>query len=170
MPFKLKVAKETLPGKGPGIYLYGPYVTPRIHDAISQFMAANRIDDPRYIARTKVTAFFQGGCDKRDGQFIFLELLRSWESLDPADVAEFERLLNEAIEGKVPTCQTEIRIAPNTQGAYYFITEISKETGCSYNSGNAFTPVYFFPENNEQWWKVYNLCKEMGLTIGFPQF
>ena len=133
-------------------------------------MAAHRIDDPRYIARTKVTAFFQGGCDKRDGQFIFLELLRSWESLDPADVAEFERLLNEAIEGKVPTCQTEIRIAPNTQGAYYFITEISKETGCSYNSGNAFTPVYFFPENNEQWWKVYNLCKEMGLTIGFPQF
>lgn len=166
MAFTLKVTTP-FPGKGKGVYIAGPYVTPQVHDAISTLMTANHLSDPFYKARTDVGAFFQGGCDKRDGEYIFLEL---WLTRDPVKVAEFEKQLNKAVRGRIPESLTEIRIAPNTEGAYYLFLEIAKETGCRHWGGDAFTPLYFYPEDNEQWWKVYNLCKYMELNIGFPQF
>lgn len=167
MTFQLKVTKTALAGKGPGIHIAGPYVTPSVHDAITSVMNSSNLYDPQYKARTAVSAFFQGGSGNREGQFIFLELCITH---DPEAIQNFEDVINQAVRGVLPEALTEIHINPNTEGAYYFFTEIAKETSCSYNGGTWGQPMAFKPENNEQWWKVYNLCKVMGLNIASPVF
>lgn len=166
MTFQLKISKDAMAGKGPGVVLSGDMVTPQVHDAVSFVMNSNYRGDECYEARQKVCAFFQGGSENRNGRFIFLEC---WQTRVPEDVAEFERILNKYVGSKIVQDSTQIRIAATTQGVYYLFTEIAKETNCRYNAGSWNTPLYFYPDDTEQWWKVYNLCRQMELEIGFPR-
>ncbi len=61
------------PGKGPGINIHGDAVTPFVHGIFSTVMATNHINDPWYIVRSKAAAFFQGGHDRPDGNWVFIE-------------------------------------------------------------------------------------------------
>lgn len=166
MTFQLKVCDNQLSGKGPGVILAGDMVTPQVHEAFKFVMNDNWMGSECYEARNKVSAFFQSGSENPDGRYVFIEL---WNTRNPEAVAEFERVLNKHVGSKIVQDFTEIRIAASTEGVYYYFIEIAKETGCTYSAGSWTTPLYFYPENNEQWWKVYNLCRQMELEIGFPK-
>lgn len=166
MTFRFKVCKTKLVDKGPGIMLRGPIVTPSLHDMVLTMFSDKDIRSEIYKAFRGVGAFFQGGIDNRDGQYIFIELHKSD---DPATIKEFERILNKYLSPFLIQPFTEIRIHPDIEGAYYYFTEIAKECNVGYHGGSWNSPMVFFPENNQQWWKVYDLCKHMGLNVTYPE-
>lgn len=162
MAFEIVAHESGLAGHGDGVIMFGNYVTERVHELVSQIIGDNWANSEYYKARQKCGAFFQGGSHNPNGKYIFIEFLGKSDS---EDVKEFMRLLNNRLYPVIGTAFTTIEIWPNTEGAYYYITEIAKETGCSYDSGCSVQPVTFKPENNDMHNKVMTLCRQMELTI-----
>lgn len=162
MAFEIVAHKSGLVGHGDGVVMYGSYVTERVHGVVSQIIEDCWTNSEYYQARQKCGAFFQGGSHDPKGKYIFIEFLGNSDS---ESVKDFLRLLNNSLSPVIGSALTAIEIWPNTEGAYYFITEIAKETGCSYDSGSSVQPVTFNPENNDMHNKVMTLCRQMELTI-----
>ncbi|QBJ02883.1 hypothetical protein MZD04_gp357 [Pseudomonas phage Psa21] len=77
-------------GKGPGINIHGKHVTESVHQIFSRVMAANHIHSPFYKARTKCSAFFQGGYDAPKDNWVFIEF---WGS----DYMDFVQIIRKYI-------------------------------------------------------------------------
>lgn len=77
--------------KGPGINIHGPQVTPLVWDLFNYSIASNRIDCRWYKARQAASAFFQGGSDRRFGEWVFIEF---WH---PDTAADYMDLINAAL-------------------------------------------------------------------------
>lgn len=162
MSFQIKLDPCPIPGKGPGFYLQGPYVTDSVHSKIAAVMADNRIDSKNYKARTAVSAFFQGGYDDPEGEFVFIEILPD----RPSDAIEqFENILNAAVYDVIPLSLTDIKIAVNTTGAVYFASEIAEEVGCEISLGNWGEPITLYPKDTVQWLKAMKMARDLGLNI-----
>ena len=166
MTFRLKVCKTHYTDKGPGVLLAGNMVTDNLHRKITEFMTDKDVRSEIYKASKAVQAYFQFGFMEPQHKRIFIEL---WKHDDPEAVKEFERVLNKYLYRDIGEALTQIHVSPNTEGVYYYYLEIAKETGCPYNGGHWGSPLIYMPEDNEQWWKVYNLCKAMVLNIAFPK-
>jgi len=82
----IKIPVKPQPGKGPGINIYGKHVTESVHQIFSRFMRSQYYTCEYYKARQKCNAFFQGGFDAPDGEWVFIEF---WGS----DWTEFRTLL-----------------------------------------------------------------------------
>lgn len=102
--------KNQFPGRGPCIEMIGDWVTPEVHDVVSQMLGANHYDDPAYQARIKAHAFFQGGYDRPDGQWILLEFWATEEAC-----ADFVKLLNERINEVIDEKYVNIMLIARSQ-------------------------------------------------------
>ncbi|MNC32764.1 hypothetical protein D3C75_811340 [compost metagenome] len=69
----IAIPVRPVPGKGPGIHIYGKHVTESVHQIFSRFMNSNRTTCEYYKAREGSGAFFQGGFDDPTGEFVFIE-------------------------------------------------------------------------------------------------
>lgn len=99
----------TLADKGPGVYLYGNYVTPEFHDEVTMLMRDNFHGSPVYEARTRAHAFFQGGHGERTGKFVFIEF---W-TRESHKYDRFVDMIDEAYQ-KVRKPELEKIIVPET--------------------------------------------------------
>lgn len=79
-------------GKGPGINIHGKYVTEAVHQIFSRHMGSNLTTCPSYKARTKCSAFFQGGFDAPKDNWVFIEF---WGT----DWLDFTALLKRDLNG-----------------------------------------------------------------------
>ncbi len=164
------VAEEvTLADKCPGLYLFGNYVTPRVHQGFKQIMMCNDIRYPEYKATRKVNAFFQGGSENPDGKFVFIEFLQT----KLKNHEDFMDIVNRQIGPLIVRHTTEIKINLYEyvhKGSMTMCLMIAEETGCRYNSGGWNEPFTFQPETNVEYRKVFDLCRRMELTIIDPPF
>lgn len=92
-------------GRGPCIEMVGQWVTPEVHEVVSRLMGDNWMDSPVYKARQKAHAFFQGGYDKPQGQWILLEF---WT--DQENCAEFLEILNTEVNKVIDPKLTEFHL------------------------------------------------------------
>lgn len=76
--------------KGPGINIHGKHVTRSVHQIFSRILRSNHIHCPFYKARNKCTAFFQGGHDRPDDEWVFIEF---WGS----DYLDFVQIIRKFI-------------------------------------------------------------------------
>lgn len=97
--------RKQFPGRGPCIELVGQWVTPEVHEVVSGLLANNWMDSLIYKARTKAHAFFQGGSDKRDGQWILLEF---WTT--EAECQDFLEILNREVNKVIDPNLTEFHL------------------------------------------------------------
>lgn len=87
----MKVEMVPNSGKGLGINIYGPQVTPLVWKLFDYSISSNRIDCPWYRARTKASAFFQGGSNSPKGKWVFIEFWR------PEHAGDYMDLINNAL-------------------------------------------------------------------------
>ncbi len=161
--FNIVISSQAQPGMGPKVELYGPWVTERVHEKVSMIMNDNWTNSPIYQAKRKCNAFFQGGSNRPDGEWILLEF---WS--DVSETEEFMAILNQQLVGVIPTALTKIAIHPSRiDGGLLTLTMIAEDTKCILNSGDAFSPCYFHPENNKQFMDVANLIRSFGGQLNF---
>lgn len=156
--------QHTLAGKGPGLYLFGNYVTPQVHREFTRIMACNDMRTLEYAARNKVNAFFQGGSEDPNGKFVFIEFMKP----ELKGHEDFMDLINGRVGPLVGKYSLEIPIDVykyKYKGSLSMCVAIALETGCSYNGGGWNEPFTFQPEDNAEYRKVLELCKHMELTI-----
>ncbi len=162
MDFEIKAQQKTYAGKGPGVIMYGSYVTEHVHQAMMRLMCANNIRTEEYIARHKCHAFFQGGSNDPKGEYIFIEF---WNhDLDAS--RDFMRLLNKALHPHIGCYAQTIPINPyKTEGSISYAVMIAEDTGCPYDGGVWNGPFTFRPESNIQHAKVMDLVRYIGLHV-----
>lgn len=88
----MKVEMKPQHGKGPGINIHGPHVTRLVWSLFNYSIMSNRIDCRWYQARQQAAAFFQGGSDRPDGEWLFIEFWR------PDNATAYLELINMALE------------------------------------------------------------------------
>lgn len=146
-------------GKGPGVQMYGKYVTEQVWKKVSEIMANNWTTDPVYIARRKAGAFFQGGSNTHIAEWIFLEF---WNT----DYVDFMHLLNTEVVPLIARNLTEIRVNLydyEMKGSLDMCLMVADELKCDYLSGGAGEAFVFRPENNLQHMELWKLLKDVGL-------
>jgi hypothetical protein len=150
---------EPVPGKGPGIFMYGEYVTEKVKEKIGYLMRENRFGNEIYETRSACTAFFQGGHNDPTDKFVFIEF---WS---PERVGPFLEIFNREVCPLIVPCFTELRVNMYTweeKGALTMCLMIAEETNCDYEAPNAFV---FKPETSTQHNKIYKLLRLFNLPI-----
>lgn len=123
----LVAQKTTMVDKGPGLYLYGNYVTPEFHEAVTALMADTYTDSPVYKARTKANAFFQGGYSEPTGKFVFIEFWsHDFQNYDP-----FVEMVDEAYQ-KVRVPELEMITIAYSEENLKLADEISGQSNTPY--------------------------------------
>lgn len=153
-----KFNMQPVPGKGPGIVMFGDYVTDRVKHAVRMVMNDSYIDSPVYKARSDASAFFQGDQDK----FVFIEF---WT---PSKADEFVQILNDAVCPVVAQHLTELHVNLydyKDKGSMDLCLMIAEETKCEYDASGAFSPFRFKPEYSRQHSDVYNLIRLFELKV-----
>lgn len=166
--FELKFAeKESFPGRGPCIELYGDYVTERVWEAVHRVVTCNLMSSPFYQAKQGFSVFFQGGHNDPRGKWILLEF---WVD-DIEKTNEFVRLLSIEVDKVLMKRNTQICVNPykmgydDGNGSYTALSEIHKETGCRVDWGCSMSPITFHPENNLEHRAVTKLCEMFQLPV-----
>lgn len=78
----------------PGLIFSGREATVELHEFMTGLLSANHIDDPRYHLRQTAGAFFQGGHQRPDGEYIYIEF---WQ---PKGAQAFVDYVNENYKPK----------------------------------------------------------------------
>lgn len=167
---QIKISPEKVVGRGPCVLMYGPWVTKKVWEEVAALLAANNITTPEYTARQKASAFFQGGSDQPNGQFILIEFWAPEER-----TSDFMELLNKAVAGTVEEHRTQINIVLKREDAekrkdlIETALTINVETDCTvdFNINNA--SVTFSPVDNVQYSRVLMLMKPYFDTGDFLQ-
>src|SRR5690606_1806652 len=121
----------------------------------------NDNDSEIYQSRCQAGAFFQGGSNAPDGQWILLEF---WQPMEKT--VEFVRLINDAVRQHLIKHLTTIPVnlyAYPEPGALTLCLMIAEETKCPYDAGSWGLPFTFLPEDNITHQAVYKLLREFDL-------
>lgn len=162
---KLQATLKTLADKGPGLYLRGPWVTPEVHEAFTLIMRANHTDDPAYHARNKCCAFFQGGSENPNGEYVFIEM---W-TFDPSKWEDFEKIVNEKVTPLIDINKWQVKIASATDQSRNLCETLMKETDVPMNWSALSLVVIFTPSDNAQRQRLLDLAKTYGLNVLPPR-
>lgn len=148
--------RAQFPGRGPCIEMMGEWVTPAVHEVVAGLLGNNWMDSPIYQARTKAHAFFQGGYDKPDGEWILLEF---WADEDSC--VDFVKLLNEEINKVIDEDRVRIKVIAKSQNdkdqkeLKDIVALIADETKCAVGTVNQAAidrcTAVFLPANNVEY-------------------
>jgi len=152
----------SLPARGPCIQLYGKWVTPVVWRAVNAIMKNNDISSREYKARNAVNAFFQGGFDKPDGNWVLIEF---W-SHDEKKLAEFTRLLTAAVGVYIDHTNTHIEIHNSLlrkHDLYHRCVQIADENDCAWVERESY--FVFVPTDNVKYEKVAQALRHFPFTV-----
>lgn len=152
--------RSQFPGRGPCIELVGDWVTEAVWNVVANTLRSNHMDSPAYKARTKATAFFQGGHSDPHGEWILIECWSTEEAC-----AEFLAYLNKEINEVIDKDREVIPVVAKSMNKVDIqkiedaVALIVDDTGCAMGDENEAAirkcRSLFKPVDNVQYAKVY---------------
>lgn len=153
---ELKIAPRTqFPDRGPCVQLHGDWVTEAVWGKVAQLLRDNYIDSPVYQARTKASAFFQGGHNNSQGEWVLIEFWTSEEKCQ-----DFLEILNKEVNTVIDADLTKILLVAKSNNDHDIkefeeaCALIAEDTGCKSTNDQPQCRLAFLPEDNLTYEKV----------------